>query len=91
MNVDLVSKHIDKGELITVLFHVGQPLRKGATYYYTSLISDAYRKKAKYIPNEHGRFTIRCFDNIIHNDKAWERSHGCINFNLKKSFEHFVR
>ena len=33
-NGDLVSKHIDRDDIITVLFHIGQPLHGGRTNYY---------------------------------------------------------
>ena len=34
-NGNLVSKHIDKDDFITMLFHIGRPLYGGGTYYYT--------------------------------------------------------
>ena len=49
-NGHLVSKHIDKDDFITVLFHVGQPLYGDRTSYYTGLTSD-----------EHG-----CYQNLFH-------------------------
>ena len=41
-NGDVVSKHFDRDDFITVLFHIGQPLYVGATNYYTYLASDEY-------------------------------------------------
>ena len=37
---NLVSKHVDKDDFITVLFHIGKPLHGGGTNYYTNLTSD---------------------------------------------------
>ena len=84
-NDSLVSKHIDKDDFIIVLFHIGQPLYGGRTIYYTVLTSDEYEILTNHIPCHHGRLTIGCFDKMIHSDEAWEGSHGCINFNLKKN------
>lgn len=91
-NGDLVSKHIDKDDFITVLFHVGQPLYGGGTSYYTGLTSEEFGTLAKHIPCQHGRLTIGCFDKIVHSGEVWEGSRGCINFNVKKKvLEHFLR
>ena len=91
-NGNLVSKHIDKGDFITVLFQIGQPLYGGRTNYYTGLSSDEYGTLAKHIPRQHGHLTIGCFDKIVHSGEVWEGSCGCINFNLKKKvLEHFLR
>ena len=38
-NGDLVSRHIDKDDFITVLYHIGQPLYGSGTNYYTGLTS----------------------------------------------------
>ena len=86
---DLVSKHIDKNDFITVLFHIGKPLQGGGTNYYTGLTSDENGTSAKHIPCQYGRLTIGCFDKIIHSGEAWEGSRGYINFNLKKKFISF--
>ena len=91
-NGDLVSKHVDKDDFITVLFHLGEPLHGGGTDYYTGLTRDEYGFLAKHIPCEHGRLTIGCFDKIIHRGEPWEGSPGCFNLNLKKKvLEHFLR
>ena len=49
MNGDLVSKHIDKCDLITVLFHVGEMLHGGGTNDYPSLPNDASETFATYV------------------------------------------
>ena len=38
-NGDYVSKHMDKEDLVTALFHVGDPSNGGETKYYTGLTS----------------------------------------------------
>ena len=85
-NGDLVSKHIDRDDLITVLFHIGQPLYGGGTTFYTGLTSDEYGRLTKHIPCLYGCLTIGCFDKIIYSGEAWEGSHWYTNFNLKKKF-----
>ena len=90
-NDDLVLKHIDRDDFITVLFYIGQPLHGGGTNCYTGFTSDEYGTLAKYILCQHGCLTIGCFDKIIHSGEAWEGSCRCINFNLKKKvLEHFL-
>ena len=54
-NGNLVSKHMDKDDFITVLFHIGQPLYGGGTNYYAGLISDKYGTLTKHIPCQHGQ------------------------------------
>ena len=83
-NDDKVSKHIDRDDFITVLFHIGQPLYDGRTNNYPGITSDEYGTLTKHIPFQHEHLTIECFDKIIHSGEAWEGSRGCINFNLKK-------
>ena len=78
-NGDLVSKHIDRDDFITVIFHIGQPLYGGGTKCYTSLSSDEYGTLTKHVPCQHRRLTIECFDKIIYRGEAWEGSRGCIN------------
>ena len=58
-NGDLVSKHIDRDDFITVLVHIGQPLYGGGTDYYIALTSEAYVTLTKYIPCQHGCLTIK--------------------------------
>ena len=84
-------KYIDRDDFITVLFHIGKPLHGGGSNYYTGLNSDEHGTLTKNIPCRHGRLTIGCFDEIIHSGEAWDGSRGCINFNLKKVLEHFLR
>ena len=83
---DLMSKHIDKNDFITVLFHIGQLLHGDGTDYYTGLTSDWYGTLTKHIPCQHGRVTIGCSDKIIHSGEVWEGTRECINFNLEKKF-----
>ena len=57
-NGDLVTKHIEKDDFITALFHLGQPLYGGRTNYYTGLTNDEYGTITKHIPCQHGHLTI---------------------------------
>ena len=67
---DLVSKHIDLDDFITVFFHIGQSLYGGGTNYYTCLTSDEYETLTKHIPCQHGYLTIGCFEKMIHSGEA---------------------
>ena len=83
-NDDLGSKHNERDDISTVLFHVGQSLHGGGTDYYTGLTSEVYGTLAKHILCHYGRLTIEYLDKIIQFDKVSEGSRGFINFNLKK-------
>ena len=49
---DDVFKHIGKEDVVTALFHVGDPLNGGETKYYTGLTSKLF---AKQISCQHGQ------------------------------------
>ena len=49
-NGHLMSKHINRDDFVTVLFHIGQPLYGGGTNCYTGLTSDEYGELTKHIP-----------------------------------------
>ena len=61
-NVDHVSKHMDKEDFVTALFHVGDPSNGGDTKYHTGLISKSFEHLAKEILYDHGQLTIGRFD-----------------------------
>ena len=84
-NSDYKSKHMDKEDLITALFHVGDPSNGGETKYYTGFTSKSFGHLAKEISCEQGQLTIRCFDKIFHCGESWGGICGCINFNLQNS------
>ena len=87
-----VSKHVDKEDYITVLFHIGFPTKGGETNYYSGLTSKNFGKLEQQIKCEHGRITIGRFDKIVHSAESWVGQRGCINFNLKKKvLEHFLK
>ena len=91
-NSDHISKHMDKEDFVTTLFHVGDPSNGGGTKYYAGLTSKSFGNLTKEVSCEHGRLTIGCFDKILHCGESWSGICGCINFNLKKKvMEHFLR
>ena len=79
-----VSKHVDKEDYITVLFHIGFPTKGGETNYYSGLTSKNYCKLEQQIQFEHGRITIGRFHKIVHSAESCVGHRGCINLNLKK-------
>ena len=83
---------MDKEDLVTALFYVGDPSNGGETKYYTVLTSKSFGHLEKEISYQHGRLNIGCFDKILHCGESWSGIRGCINFNLKKKvMEHFLR
>ena len=83
-NGDYASKHTDKEDFVTALFHIGDPSNGGETKYYTGLTSKSSGHLAKEISYQHGRLTIGRFDKIPHCGESWSGIRGRINFNLKK-------
>ena len=83
-NGAFASKHVDKGNLVTVLFHLGNLFVGGETKYQHDLTSHSFGNLAKEIPFENGQVTIGCFDKILHRGELWSGIRSCINFNLKK-------
>ena len=79
-----VSKHVDKEDHITVLFHLWFPTEGGETYYYSGLISKNFGELEQQNQCEYGRINIGRFDKIVHSAESREGNCGCINFNLKK-------
>ena len=61
-NVDHVSKHMDKEDFVTTLFHVGDSSNGSDTKYYTGLISKSFERLPKEILCDHGQLTIGRFD-----------------------------
>ena len=53
-NGDCVSKHMDKEDLVTVLFHIGDPSNGGEAKYYTGLTSKSFGHLAKEISWKYG-------------------------------------
>ena len=41
-NGDYVSKHVDKEDIVTALFHVGNPSKGSETKYYAGLTSKSF-------------------------------------------------
>ena len=70
-NGAFVSKHMDKDDFVTALFHVGDPSNGGETKYYTGLTSKSFVHIAKIISCEHGQLTIGCFDKILYYGELW--------------------
>ena len=70
-NGDYVSKHVDKEDVVTTLFHVGDPSNGDETKYYTGLTSKSFGHLAKEISCQHRRLTIGHFDKILHCGESW--------------------
>ena len=90
-NGDYVSKHINEGNIVIALFHVGDPSNGSETEYYPGLTNKSFGYLAKETSCQYGQLTIGCFDKILHSGASWSGICGCINFNLKKVMEHFLR
>ena len=79
-----VTKHVDKEDYITVLFHIRFPTKGGEMNYYSGLTSKNYGGLQQQIQCEHERIPVGRFEKIVHSVESWEGYCGCINFNLKK-------
>ena len=80
------SKHVNKEDYVTVLFHLGFSTKGAKINYYFNLTSKNFGELEQQIQCEHGRITIECYDEIVQRAESWEGNCGCINFNLKKRF-----
>ena len=95
----LVPPHIDPDDIITALFHVGNPTEGGSTIFFYCEKKDFYEGEGVQfsqgvyqLPFAHGRLTIGFFSSVGHGVDAWRGARGAINFNLKKSvLEYFLK
>ena len=67
------------------------PSKGGEAIYYTGLTCKSFENLAKEIWCKHRRWAIRCFDKILYCEESWSGTCSCINFNLKKVMEDFLR
>ena len=81
----VIEPHFDDDDIITALFHFGNPSSGGGTSYYSGLSANKKGITYKNIPFQHGRLQIGFFNNIVHGGNSWMGVRGGINFNLKKS------
>jgi len=84
-----IEQHTNNDDIITALFHVGNPISRGGTSYYSGLSKKDKGNTFINVPFQHGHLQIGFFDNIVHSGDAWTGVRGEINLNLKKSVLEF--
>ena len=84
-----IEPHTDNDDIITALFHVGNPSSGGGTSYYSGLSKKDKGNTYINVPFQHGRLQIGFFNNIVHSGDTWTGVRGGINLNLKKSVLEF--
>ena len=70
---------MNKEDVVTALFHVGDPSNGGETKYYTGLTTKSFGHLVKEISCEHGLLTIGHFDKLLHREESWSGICGSIN------------
>ena len=75
-NSDYVSKHVDKGNLVTALLHVGNSFKGSGIKYYTGVTRESIHNLAKEIPYVRGQLNIGCFEKILHSEELQSSIQG---------------
>ena len=82
--------HVDEGDIINAVFHLGIVKSGGSTLYFKT---DGKKEKMSMrhdIPFEHGRVQIGLFNKVYHCAQSFEGIRFALNFNVKKKvLEHF--
>ena len=85
-----VNPHMDKGDIVTALFHVGNVSKGGKTIYYNGKNA---KNKGDIIfsqPFQHGNLTVGFYSSVLHAVESWEGQRGSFVLNLKSAvLEHF--
>jgi len=90
-STSMIDMHKDEADVITALFHLGEPKCGGNTNYYSGSTKDDPGKLVYSTKFRHGRLQIGFFDNVLHSGDKWEGYRGGINFNLKKNVLKFFQ
>ena len=80
-----IKEHVDSEDIITALFHIGEPKNGGNTLYYNGIKKENKGNLVQSIEFQHGRLQIGFFNEIVHGGDSWEGRRGGINLNLKKN------
>ena len=76
--------HTDDDDIITGLFHIGEPTDGGSTFYYSGLKDNSPGDVQFEMPFQHGRLQIGFFNETLHAAGEWIGLRGGINLNIKK-------
>ena len=84
--------HIDEGDIINAVFHLGIVKSGGSTLYFTTNRKEQKMLMRHDIPFEHGRVQIGLFNKIYHCAQSFQGIRFALNFNVKKKIlEHFQK
>jgi len=84
--------HFDEQDLISCVFHLGNPQKGGATSYYSGNNASEPGPKVHSVPFKHGTLQIGFFNRILHGVDDWEGQRCGIQVNLKMDLlKHFIR
>ena len=87
---DNMETHVDDGDIICSVVHLGNVKKGGSTMYFDLLIKSDNMKETCSIIFEHGRIQIVFFDKVYHCVESFEGQRFSLNFNVKrKILQHF--
>ena len=82
--------HVDEGDIINAVFHLGKLRSGGSTSYFEMDEKTGMIKEKQTIPFQHGRVQIGFYSKIYHCAKSFDGIRFTLNFNVKKFFfKHF--
>lgn len=86
-----IKAHIDEEDIVTALFHIGEPKSGGSTLYFDGVSSKNKGKIQHVVPFQHGRLQVGFFNETVHAAGEWEGIRGGINLNLKRNVLRFFQ
>ena len=85
-----MEAHIDDGDIICAVLHLGDVTNGGSTLYFKGSECAEIRKETYSVNFEHGRIQIGFFDKVYHCALSFEGFRYALNFNSKKNvLKHF--
>ena len=76
--------HVDEGDIINAIFHLGKLSSGGPTLYFEMIEKTGILREKHKIPFQHGRVQIGFYSQIYHCAKSFDGIHFTLNFNVKK-------
>ena len=85
-----METHVDDGDIICSVLHLGDVSNGGSTIYFDPVKNSENMKETCRISFEHGRIQIGFFDKVYHCVESFEGIRYSLNFNSKRSIlKHF--
>ena len=86
-----IKAHIEEEDIVTALFHIGEPKSGGSTLYFNGASSKNKGKIQYIVPFQHGRLQVGFFNETVHAGGEWQDIRGGINFSLKRNILRFFQ